>query len=80
MVINSDIKRLLDLSQKLNKGHASSLERDEYMGLLLKNNHIKQSQFDDYKNGQNVEAIVQASLVIGGIVLLGYLLSSLTSK
>lgn len=71
-------QRLLFLSQKVKSGQASKSERDEYMDLLFQNNSITSKQFHDYKADRNTEDIIGAALVIGGIVLLGYLLGKAT--
>ena len=71
-------QRLLFLSQKVKSGQATKPERDEYMDLLFQNNSITAKQYHDYKAGRNTEDILGAALVIGGIVLLGYLLGKAT--
>lgn len=73
-----DYQRLLFLSNKVKSGQATKTEKDEYMDLLYTNRSVTQKQYNDYKSGRNVEEIVNAALVIGGIVLLGYLLGKLT--
>lgn len=76
--MNMNYQRLLSLSQKVKAGHANKSEKDEYMDLLYKNKSITIKQYNDYKAGRNVEDILGAALVIGGIVLLGYLLGKAT--
>ena len=73
-----DYQRLLFLSNKVKSGQANKSEKDEYMDLLFRNRSITQKQYDDYRAGRNVDDIIGAALVIGGIVLLGYLLGKLT--
>jgi hypothetical protein len=73
-----DYQRLLSLSNKVKSNQASKPEKDEYMNLLYHNDSITQKQYNDYKQGRNVEEIINAALVIGGIVLLGYLLTKIT--
>lgn len=77
---NIDIKRLLELNKKASHNTATKAEKDELMELLYKNNSITKKQHDDYFSGRNTEDILNASLVIAGIVLLGVLLGSLFSK
>ena len=74
---SGDIQRIFDLNQKLKDKTATKLEKDEYMGLLYKNHSITKKQFDDYKLGRNSDDLIEAALTIGGIVLLGYLISKL---
>lgn len=71
------IQRLAELSPKVRAGIATKMERDEYMLLLYQNGSISLQQYRDYQAGKNTEEIVNAALAIGGIVLLGYLLSKL---
>ena len=75
--MNINYQRLFSLSQKVKTGHATKPEKDEYMELLYQNNSITHKQYNDYKSGRNVEDIFNTALVIGGIVLLGYLLGKL---
>lgn len=73
----NDIHRLLDLNQKVKSGTATKADKDEYMLLLLNRGSITNKQYNDYLQGRNVDEIVEAALVIGGILLLGYALSKL---
>ncbi|NVO08487.1 MAG: hypothetical protein HXX16_00865 [Bacteroidales bacterium] len=75
-----DYNRLMALNQKVKNSSASNAERDELMSLLYRNNSITKKQYDDYIAGRNIDEILKTSLVIAGIVLLGYLLSKLVSK
>ncbi|WOK07194.1 hypothetical protein RT717_00985 [Imperialibacter roseus] len=75
---NSDLQKLLSLSQKVQSGKATKDQTDQYMSLLLQNKSITAKQYSDYKSNRNVDDIVNAAVVIGGIVLLGYLLGKLT--
>lgn len=47
------------------------------MRLLYGNGSITSTQYQNYLRGDNTEAIVKAALTIGGIILLGYLLSKM---
>ncbi|WP_339790914.1 hypothetical protein [uncultured Imperialibacter sp.] len=75
---NINLQKLLSLSQKVQSGKATKDQTDEYMSLLLQNKSITAKQYSDYKSNRNVDDIVNAAVVIGGIVLLGYLLGKLT--
>ena len=72
---DSDVHRLLDLNQKIKSGTASKAEKDAYMKMLRQQGSITEKQYNDYIQGRNVEDIVSAALIIGGILLLGYLLT-----
>jgi hypothetical protein len=69
-----DYDRLAFLTEKLNSGLASQAEKDEYMKMIYQNGSITQKQYQDYLNGRNTQDIVKAAIIIGGIILLGYLL------
>ena len=75
---NINLQKLLSLSQKVQSGKATKDQTDEYMSLLLQNKSITAKQYSDYKSNRNVDDIVNAAVLIGGIVLLGYLLGKLT--
>ncbi|MDO4729495.1 MAG: hypothetical protein Q4B43_10900 [Bacteroidota bacterium] len=46
------------------------------MDILLKNNNISKKQYDDYFSKSSYsEDILKTALIIGGLVLLGYLIS-----
>jgi hypothetical protein len=69
--------RLKYLKDRVNSKVASSGERDELMILLYENGSISEKQYSDYKSGSDIDDILEASLMIAGIILLGYLLSRL---
>lgn len=70
-------KRLEQLSDKVKNNTATQQEKDEYMAMLYENGSITQSQYDKYLNDKNSDETIGAAVVIGGIVLLGYLISEL---
>lgn len=72
---SDDIKRLFDLNQKVNNGTASNAEKDAYMQMLHQQGSITDKQYNDYIQGRNVDSLISAALIIGGIFLLGYLLT-----
>ncbi len=74
---STDIQRIFELNQKLLNKTATKPEKDEYMKRLFNNNSITKKQYDDYLAGRNSEDVTQAALTIGGIFLLGYLISRL---
>lgn len=77
-----DYKRILNLSNKIKNNTATNEEKDEYMALLFQNGNITKQQYDNYKSKANSTSndVLDAALVIGGIVLLGYLLSEAFKK
>lgn len=78
MVGNSeDIQKMLTLNQKIKDKTATKTEKDEYMKLLFQNGSVTRKQYNDYLQGRNTEDILEAGLIIGGFILLGYALSKL---
>lgn len=82
MGTSTDYSRILFLNNKIKGNTASKNEKDEYMQLLYKNGNITKKQLDDYYSSQSIVSndTLEAALVIGGIVLLGYLLSEAFKK
>jgi hypothetical protein len=75
---NFNYERLSYLIDKVNNQNATEIERKEMMDMLYKNKSITKNQYDNYLQRQDLATdILQAALVIGGIVLLGYLLTKL---
>lgn len=74
--INYD--RLYQLNQLVKSGRASKADKDEYMLLLYRNNSITEKQYEDYKHDRYKDDLINAGLTIGGIVLLGWILSKVS--
>jgi hypothetical protein len=74
-----DYQRLSNLSQKIQNGAATKSEKDDYMWMIYQNGSISKSQYDNYKNNQNVSDVLNAGLTIGAIILLGALLKKVVS-
>ncbi len=72
-----DYQRLAVLGDKVRQGHASKEEKDEYMLLLYRNGSITNQQYNDYIAGKNAEAILNAAMAVGAVLLIGYLLKAL---
>lgn len=68
---------MLTLNQKIKDKTATKTEKDEYMKLLFQNGSVTRKQYNDYLQGRNTEDILEAGLIIGGFILLGYALSKL---
>lgn len=77
MTESSEYNRLMTLNQKVKNDTASKAERDQFFDLLYKHGHISKKQYDDYRNGRNIEDLVNAAVVIAGIVLLGHILGQI---
>jgi hypothetical protein len=82
MVANKfDYNRLIYLNQKIKDNSATKPEKDEYMNILYDNGNISQEQYDSYLlNNSMQEEIIKAALIIGGIILIAYLLEKLLSN
>ncbi|MCU0470882.1 MAG: hypothetical protein MUF58_20040 [Arcicella sp.] len=74
-----DYQRLSNLSQKIQNGAATKSEKDDYMWMIYQNGSISKSQYDNYKNNQNVSDVLNAGLTIGAIILLGALLKKVVN-
>jgi hypothetical protein len=71
-------QRLLELNRKVRHNVATQSEKDELMQLLFENGSISEKKYQDYKSGRNTEDLVKMGLIIGGIILFGYLLGRTT--
>lgn len=72
-----NFSRLLDLKKKIDANQATSSEKKEYMELLYVNGNITKDQYEAYITNRNADDILKASLTIGGLVLLGWLVSKI---
>lgn len=75
-----DYQRLADLGNKVRDNGASAAERDEYMDLLYRNGSITSQQWQDYRNGKNVDEILKAAVAVGAVLLIGYLIQAMFEK
>lgn len=73
-------QRLQQLSSKVKSNAATEKEKDEYMLILYNNGSITQNQYDKYLNDKSSNESLGAAVTIGGIILLGYLLSKLVGN
>ena len=76
-MIKNDYDKLLYLTRKVESKQATKQEKDQYIELLYKNNSITKSQYENYLSGRNNEDLLATALVIGGIILVGYLISKI---
>lgn len=77
---NTDYRRLSLLGDKVKANQATKAEKDEFMSMMYQSGKITQAQYNDYLNEKNSDAILNASLAIGAIVLLGYLIGKLLDE
>ncbi|MCB0815355.1 MAG: hypothetical protein KDB87_19600 [Flavobacteriales bacterium] len=67
---------MAELGERVRSGLAAPAERDEYMTLLYQNGSITPQQYRDYQSGRNADAIVNAALAVGAVLLIGYLIKA----
>ena len=72
-----DYNRLQYLNNRIKKGLATNSEKDEYMNLLYDNGSITKNQYDKYFSNRSADNILSTAITIGGIILLGYLISEI---
>ena len=75
-----DYYKLQQLSDKVKNNTATQPEKDEYMSMLYDNGSITKNQYDKYLSDKSSNEPLGAAITIGGIILLGYLISKLVSN
>ena len=75
-----DYYKLRKLSDKVKSNTASQQEKDEYMLMLYNNGSITGIQYDKYITDKSNNESLGAAVTIGGIILLGYLISKLVGS
>lgn len=73
-------QRLQQLSNKVKSNTATQQEKDEYMLMLYNNGSITKNQYDKYITDKSNNESFGAAVTIGGIILLGYLISKLVGS
>jgi hypothetical protein len=73
-------QRLQQLSNKVKSNTATQQEKDEYMLMLYNNGSITKNQYDKYIIDKSNNESLGAAVTIGGIILLGYLISKLVGS
>lgn len=73
-------ERLLKLKSLIDTSQASPKDKKEYLKLLYENNNITKQQYESYLKDQNSNDIVNAALIIGGFLLLTWLINRLLEK
>lgn len=72
-----EYQKLLELKQLIDNNQATNEQKREYVELLYKNGHISRKQYEDYLSNKNSEDIIKAALIIGGVLLVAWLISKL---
>ena len=80
MMNQIDFSRLLVLKGLIDNKQASLEHKKEYLNMLYSNGNITKEQYDTYQMNQNAEEIVNAALIIGGVLLAAWLLTKLFEK
>ncbi|OWP83923.1 hypothetical protein BWK59_07930 [Flavobacterium davisii] len=75
-----DYYKLQQLSDKVKNNTATDREKDEYMLMLYNNGSITKNQYDKYLSDKSSNESLGAAITIGGIILLGYLISKLVGN
>ena len=73
-------KELARLIEKIKSGEASKQEKDDYIEILYKNDKLTKREYNDYFQGYRVDEVLRTALIIGGIILLGVLISESLKK
>lgn len=73
-------ERLLKLKRLIDTSQASHKDKKEYLKLLYENDNITKQQYESYLKDQNSSDIVNAALIIGGFLLLTWLINRLLEK
>lgn len=73
----NEYDRLLELKKLIDSKEASREEKKEYMSILYENGNISKKQLDEFNKGENTDSIINAALVIGGVLLATWLLTKI---
>ncbi|MES2004232.1 MAG: hypothetical protein V4450_06910 [Bacteroidota bacterium] len=76
----SEYQRLSYLGDKVKSGAASKEETNEFMDYMYAHGKIDKEQYDNYKAGRNVQNIINATLAVGAVFLMAYLIDELFSR
>ena len=79
-MVGTDYQKLYELKEKINSKTATRADENEYMHMLYNNGNITKQQYESFVNNQNTEELINAALAIGGMVLLGWLISKIFSS
>jgi len=74
---NIEYERLNSLRELIKSNKATAPERKEYMKLMYDNGHITEKQYNNYLSENNSDDIIKATLVLGGSILIAWLLTKI---
>jgi hypothetical protein len=69
-----------DLIAKIQNNTANKSEKDKYIEYLHEKGKISDAKWQDYKNGKNVDHILQLALIAGIAILAGFLIQKLLDE
>jgi NurA-like 5'-3' nuclease len=69
------VQRIKMLNKKIIDGLASDSEKNEYIELLHQTNSLSEKLYEKYKRKEFIETILKTALIVGGIFVLGAILS-----
>ena len=75
-----DLFKIESLNEKIRKKTATTAEKDEYMFMLYQNNSITHPMYERYLKDKNEPDLISAAITIGGIILLGFILKTVSLK
>jgi hypothetical protein len=68
------------LKEKIENSTATQSERDEYVEILHKSKNLDDLLYNSYRNNKFVDNVINTSIIIGGIIILGMRLNDLLNK
>jgi hypothetical protein len=74
-----DFREFTLLGDKVRSGKATAQEKDQFMNALYENGNLTKQQYEHYLKSKEKDEMVNLGLAVGGILLLGYLLSEVFS-
>lgn len=80
MMNSNDYNHLLELKKLIDNNQASNSQKKEYIQILYSNGNITKEQYDSYIKNQNADEIINAALIIGGVLLATWLITKLFEK
>ena len=73
-------ERLSELNDKIKNGVASPADEKEYMTFLFNNGNITEKQYDNYMSGKNKEDMLKGALLVGGALLVAWIIKRLLGE
>ena len=75
-----NIERLIYLTDAVRNKTATKAEKDEWMLMLYNDGKISSTQYNKYLKDRNTDEILEATLAVVAIFLIGYLFLNLIGK